>query len=129
MTDPGQGTKADTSRWPVEIRLKKAEKVLEIDFDDGRSFSFPAEFLRVYSPSAEVTGHGPGQRVIVAGRRHVGIMELVPVGNYAVQIKFDDLHDTGIYSWDYFYELGETQDELWQQFLDDLEAKGLSRDP
>ncbi len=129
MTDPGQGTKADTSRWPVEIRLKKAEKVLEIDFDDGRSFSFPAEFLRVYSPSAEVTGHGPGQRVIVAGRRHVGIMELVPVGNYAVQIKFDDLHDTGIFSWAYFYQLGETQDELWQQFLDDLEAKGLSRDP
>ncbi len=113
----------------MEIRLKKAEKVLEIDFDDGRAFSFPAEFLRVYSPSAEVTGHGPGQRVIVAGRRHVGIMELIPVGNYAVQIKFDDLHDTGIYSWDYFYQLGETQDGLWQEFLDDLEAKGLSRDP
>ena len=129
MTDPGQGTKADTNRWPVEIRLKKAEKVLEIDFDDDRSFSFPAEFLRVYSPSAEVTGHGPGQRVIVAGRRHVGIMELIPVGNYAIQIKFDDLHDTGIYSWDYFYEMGETQDELWQEFLDALEAKGLSRDP
>ena len=129
MTDPGQGTKADTNRWPVEIRLKKAEKVLEIDFDDDRSFSFPAEFLRVYSPSAEVTGHGPGQRVIVAGRRHVGIMELIPVGNYAIQIKFDDLHDTGIFSWDYFYEMGETQDELWQEFLDALEAKGLSRDP
>ena len=126
---PAPGPKTDAARWPVEIRLKKAEKALEIDFDDGRSFSFPAEFLRVYSPSAEVTGHGPGQRVIVAGRRHVGIMELVPVGNYAVQIKFDDLHDTGIYSWDYFYHLGETQDELWQQFLGDLEAKGLSRDP
>ena len=129
MTDPTPGPKTDAARWPVEIRLKKAEKVLEIDFDDGRSFSFPAEFLRVYSPSAEVTGHGPGQRVIVAGRRHVGIMELVPTGNYAVRIKFDDLHDTGIYSWDYFYELGETQDELWQEFLDALEAKGLSRDP
>ncbi len=133
MTDsqpgPQPGPKADAPHWPVEIRLKKAEKVLEIDFDDGRSFSFPAEFLRVYSPSAEVTGHGPGQRVIVAGRRHVGIMELIPVGNYAVQIKFDDLHDTGIFSWDYFYQLGETQDELWQQFLDALEAKGLSRDP
>ncbi len=129
MTDPPPGTKADATHWPVEIRLKKTEKVLEIEFDDGRTFSFPAEFLRVYSPSAEVTGHGPGQRVIVAGRRHVGIMELIPVGNYAVQIKFDDLHDTGIFSWDYFYELGETQDGLWQQFLDDLEAKGLSRDP
>ncbi len=129
MTDPQPGTKTDAAHWPVEIRLKKAEKVLEIDFDDGRSFSYPAEFLRVYSPSAEVTGHGAGQRVIVAGRRHVGIMELIPVGNYAVQIKFDDLHDTGIFSWDYFSELGETQDELWQQFLDALEAKGLSRDP
>ena len=129
MTDPQPGTKTDAAHWPVEIRLKKAEKVLEIDFDDGRAFSFPAEFLRVHSPSAEVTGHGPGQRVIVAGRRHVGIMELVPVGNYAVQIKFDDLHDTGIFSWDYFYQLGETQDGLWRQFLDDLEAKGLSRDP
>ncbi len=129
QSGPRPGAKTDTARWPVEIRLKQAEKALEIDFDDGRTFSFPAEFLRVYSPSAEVTGHGPGQRVIVAGRRHVGIMELVPVGNYAVQIKFDDLHDTGIFSWDYFYQLGETQDELWQQFLDDLEAKGLSRDP
>ena len=133
MTDPQPGpqpgAKTDAAHWPVEIRLKKAEKVLEIDFDDGRSFSFPAEFLRVHSPSAEVTGHGPGQRVIVAGRRHVGIMELEPVGNYAVQIKFDDLHDTGIFSWDYFYQLGETQDGLWQRFLDDLEAKGLSRDP
>ncbi len=129
MTDSQPGTKADAAHWPVEIRLKKAEKVLEIDFDDGRAFSFPAEFLRVHSPSAEVTGHGAGQRVIIAGRRHVGIMELIPVGNYAVQIKFDDLHDTGIFSWDYFYQLGETQDGLWQQFLDDLEAKGLSRDP
>jgi DUF971 family protein len=129
MTDPQPGAKADAARWPVEIRLKQAEKVLEIDFDDGRGFSFAAEFLRVHSPSAEVTGHGPGQRVIVAGRRHVGIMELVPVGNYAVQIKFDDLHDTGIFSWDYFYHLGEIQDELWRQYLDDLEAEGLGRDP
>ncbi len=129
MTDSQPGPKTDVAHWPVEIRLKKAEKVLEIDFDDGRSFSFPAEFLRVYSPSAEVTGHGPGQRTIVAGRRHVGIMELIPVGNYAVQIKFDDLHDTGIFSWDYFYHLGEIEDELWLQYLDDLEAKGLSRDP
>jgi DUF971 family protein len=133
MTDsqsgPRPGAKTDAARWPVEIRLKQAEKVLEIDFDDSKSFSFAAEFLRVHSPSAEVVGHGPGQRTIVAGRRHVGIMELIPVGNYAVQIKFDDLHDTGIFSWDYFYHLGETQDELWLQYLDDLEAEGLSRDP
>ncbi len=113
----------------LEIRLKKAEKILEVDFDDGTSFQYPVEFLRVLSPSAEVVGHGPGQGVTVAGRRHVGIMELEPVGNYAVRIKFDDLHDTGIYSWQYLHELGMDQDTLWQGYLDALEAEGLSRDP
>ena len=119
----------DTLHWPIEIRLKKAEKVLEIDFDDGRTFRYPAEFLRVESPSAEVMGHGPGQKQIVAGRRHVGIMELKPEGNYAIRIVFDDLHDTGIYSWRYLRELGERQEELWQAYLNALEARGLSRDP
>lgn len=119
----------DTLYWPVEIRLKQAEKILEIDFDDGRTFRYPAEFLRVESPSAEVMGHGPGQKQIVAGRRHVGIMELKPEGNYAIRIVFDDLHDTGIYSWRYLRELGERQEELWQAYLDALEARGLSRDP
>jgi DUF971 family protein len=115
--------------WPLEIRLSKAEKTLEVDFDNGVTFRFPAELLRVESPSAEVQGHGPSQKTTVAGRRHVGIMGLEPVGNYAIRIKFDDLHDTGIFSWRYLYELGEKQDELWQGYLDALKAKGLSRDP
>jgi DUF971 family protein len=117
------------SRHPVEIRLKRNEKALEIDFDDGRSFRLPAELLRVESPSAEVQGHGQDTKTIVAGRRHVGIMELEPVGNYAIRIKFDDLHDTGLYSWDWLYGLGANQDEIWREYLDALEARGLSRDP
>jgi DUF971 family protein len=121
--DPG------ASARPTEIRLKSAEKRLEIDFDDGASFSLPAELLRVESPSAEVQGHGPSQKQVIAGRRHVGIMELEPVGNYAIRISFDDLHDTGIYSWPYLYKLGQYQDELWQAYLDALEKRGLSRDP
>jgi DUF971 family protein len=118
-----------TGRWPVEIRLKRAERALEIDFDDGRHFRYPAELLRVESPSAEVQGHGPSQKQIVAGRAHVGIMELEPVGNYAIRIKFDDLHDTGIFSWTYLYELGENSEALWAQYLAALAAKGLSREP
>ncbi len=114
---------------PIEIRLKREEKILEVDFEDGKSFGFPAEFLRVESPSAEVRGHGPGQRQTVAGRRHVGILEIESVGNYAIKIKFDDLHDSGIYSWDFLYEMGENQEAIWRQYLDDLEAKNLSRDP
>lgn len=114
---------------PVEIRLKKAEKRLEIDFDDGRRFSYPAEYLRVESPSAEVMGHGPGQKVIIAGRQEVGILELEPVGHYAIKIGFDDLHDTGIFSWDYLYELGTEHDSRWRDYLAALEQKGLSRDP
>lgn len=117
------------AHWPTEIRLKTAERALEVDFDNGVSFRFPAEFLRVESPSAEVQGHDPSQKQIVAGRRQVGIMELEPVGNYAVRIKFDDLHDTGIYSWAYLYQLGERQDALWQTYLQALAARGLSRDP
>jgi len=114
---------------PKEIRLKTAEKTLEIDFDDGRSFAYPAEFLRVESPSAEVMGHGPGQKKIVPGRRHVGIMGLDPVGNYAIRINFDDMHNTGIYSWGYLHEIGERMDELWRKYLGELEVRGLSRDP
>jgi DUF971 family protein len=118
-----------TRHWPLEIRYKSAEKAVEIDFDDGKSFRYPAEFLRVESPSAEVQGHSPDQKQIVAGRKHVGIVNIEPVGNYAVKIHFDDLHDTGIFSWAYLRELGERQDELWQHYLDALEAKGLSREP
>ncbi len=114
---------------PVEIRLIKAEKRLEVDFDDGARFSYPAELLRVESPSAEVQGHGPNQKTIVAGRRHVGIMEVEAVGHYAVRIKFDDLHDTGLYSWDYLRHLGQNQDAIWRDYLSALEQKGLRRDP
>ena len=116
-------------RRPREIRLKSAERALEIEFDDDRRFHYPAEFLRVESPSAEVKGHGPGQRKVVAGRRHVGIIAIEPVGNYALRITFDDLHDTGIYSWSYLYELGERREERWRAYLADLAERGLSRDP
>ncbi|WP_207484746.1 gamma-butyrobetaine hydroxylase-like domain-containing protein [Arenibaculum pallidiluteum] len=127
--EPQQEERRTVPRWPVEIRLRQAEKRLEVDFDDGRSFSFPAELLRVESPSAEVQGHGPGQKQIVAGRSQVGILAVEPVGNYAIRIRFDDLHDTGIFSWRYLYELGERQDEIWATYLRELEARGLSRDP
>lgn len=119
----------ETEHWPVEIRVRRKDKVLEIDFDDGRSFTLPAELLRVESPSAEVMGHGPGQKRIVPGRRHVGIMEVERNGNYAIRIRFDDLHDTGIYSWRYLRELGENRDAIWQRYVEALEAQGLSRDP
>lgn len=117
-----------TRHRPTEIRLKKEEKVLEIDFDDGKSFRLNAEYLRVESPSAEVQGHGQDKR-IVPGRKQVAITGVEPVGNYAVKITFDDLHDTGIYSWDTLYDLGENHDEIWQTYLDALAAHGLSRDP
>ena len=114
---------------PTEIRLKKAEKLLEVDFDDGKCFSLPAELLRVESPSAEVQSHSVDGKVTIAGRRHVGIIEVEAVGNYAIRIVFDDLHDTGIFSWDYLYQLGENLDRYWHDYLAALEAKGLSRDP
>lgn len=125
MSDP----RFDTQFRPVEIRYRKEEKKIEVDWDDGKTMSYPAEFLRVVSPSAEVQGHGPGQKQLVPGRRHVGIMAIEPVGNYAVRIKFDDLHDTGIYSWAYLREIGEGYDAIWAEYVAALEAKGLSRDP
>ena len=118
-----------TVRWPVELRLKKAEKVLEISFDDGSRFRFPAEYLRVESPSAEVQGHGPGQKTLVPGRAHVGIIGLEPVGNYAVRIIFDDLHDTGIYSWSYLHQLGAEHEKRWRAYVEALAGNGLSREP
>jgi DUF971 family protein len=120
---------SDAGPWPTELRLKRAEKRLDIEFDNGKRFSLPAEYLRVESPSAEVQGHGPGDKVIVPERAHVGILELEPVGNYAVRIKFDDLHDTGIYSWDYLYQLGVEHDKRWPTYLTALAARGLSREP
>ena len=128
MTDAGEEG-LETAHWPSEIRYISGERRLEIDFDNGVTFSYPAEFLRVESPSAEVQGHGPGQKQLVHGRREVGILAVEPVGNYAVRIKFDDLHDTGIYSWKYLYRLGERQSEIWNDYQAALAAKGLSRDP
>lgn len=131
MSDSERGLTEDpgTRHWPTEIRYLSEGKRLEVDFDNGVHFSYPAEYLRVESPSAEVQGHGPGQKQLVSGRRHVGIMELEPVGNYAVKIKFDDLHDTGIFSWAYLYELGEQQEARWADYLRALEASGQKRDP
>lgn len=117
------------AHWPTEIRLKQAEKRLEVVFDDGRSFSYPAELLRVESPSAEVMGHSPNQKQVVAGRQHVGILGIEPVGHYAIRIKFDDMHDSGIFSWQYLRHLGENQEQIWRDYLAALEARGLSRDP
>jgi DUF971 family protein len=115
--------------WPTELRLKQAEKLLEITFDDGKRFRLPAEYLRVESPSAEVQGHGPGQRQLVHGRAQVGIRAVEPVGNYAVRLVFDDLHDTGIFSWRYLYQLGVEQDRRWRDYIAALDKAGVSREP
>lgn len=122
---PGFGT----LRRPVEIRLNRREKRLEVDFEDGARFSYTAEYLRVLSPSAEVQGHTPDQRRTVAGRRDVGVVGLEPIGSYAVRIQFDDLHDSGIYTWNYLYELGVERESRWAGYLAELQEKGLSRDP
>ncbi|MDR3440662.1 DUF971 domain-containing protein [Telmatospirillum sp.] len=114
---------------PTEIRYDKASHVLDIAFDDGAHFHLPAELLRTQSPSAEVQGHSPDERKLVSGRRHVGIIGIEPVGNYAVRLVFDDLHDSGLYSWSYLYHLGQDQDEIWQAYLSEIAAAGLSREP
>ena len=114
---------------PTEIRLRRAEKLLEIDFDDGSAFVLPAEYLRVESPSAEVQGHGPNERKTIAGRRQVAMLGLEQVGNYAVRILFDDQHDTGIFSWEYLHELGRERTNKWHAYLDALKRQGLTRDP
>ncbi len=114
---------------PTEIRLDRAAKTLHVTFDDGTAFALPAEYLRVESPSAEVQGHNPSQKQTVAGRRHVGIIGIEPVGHYAVRLIFDDLHDSGIYSWDYLHEMGRKQATKWAGYLAALDARGLSRDP
>jgi DUF971 family protein len=113
---------------PTEIKLHQASHVLEIAFNDSRTFRLPYEYLRVYSPSAEVRGHGPGQEVLQVGKRDIAIKEVEPVGRYAIRPTFSDGHDTGIYSWDYLYDLGTRQDELWQRYLDRMAAAGASRD-
>lgn len=114
---------------PTEIKLHQQSRMLEIAFGDDECYQLPYELLRVYSPSADVSGHGPGQEVLQTGKKYVGISELIPVGSYAVQINFDDGHDTGLYTWEYLYNLGKNQAALWQDYLDRLGAAGASREP
>ncbi|THF64767.1 DUF971 domain-containing protein [Pseudothauera nasutitermitis] len=114
---------------PTAITLHRGSRVLEIAFADGSTFRLPFEFLRVYSPSAEVRGHGPGQEVLQQGKRDVEVLGLEPVGNYALKPSFSDGHDSGLYSWDYLYDLGRRQDALWQEYLARLEREGGTRDP
>ena len=117
-----------SERIPTEIKLHQTSRLMELSFTDGRNFRLPYEYLRVYSPSAEVRGHGPGQEVLQTGKRNIEIRSLEAVGSYAVQPVFSDGHSTGIYSWDYLYELGENQERLWSEYLARLEAAGGSRD-
>ena len=119
----------DMKRWPTELRLAKDKRTLHVTFDDGLQFDLPAEYLRVTSPSAEVQGHSPSERKTVPGKKDVAIIGVEPVGNYAVKLRFDDMHDTGLYGWDYLYELGANHAEKWQNYLAELDAKGLSREP
>ena len=114
---------------PTDIRLHKVSRVLELTFEDGARFELPAEYLRVYSPSAEVQGHGPGQEVLQVGKEDVGIDNIEPIGHYAIKLMFDDNHSTGLYSWDYLYELGTTYEARWKAYLDRLEAAGQKRRP
>jgi len=120
-------SQAENQPWPTEIRLQKGRATLSVAFDNGEAFALPAEYLRVKSPSAEVQGHAPEERKTVGGKRNVQILEVLPVGNYAVRLVFDDLHSTGIYSWDYLRDLGRNQAAYWQDYLDELAAKGMSR--
>lgn len=117
-----------TDAWPTEIRVGKDKAGITVSFDDGSQFTYSAEYLRVMSPSAEVQGHSPDQRVTVGGKKHVRIVNVEPVGNYAVRIVFDDGHDTGLYAWSYLHELGREAEERWAQYLEELEEKGLGRE-
>ncbi len=113
--------------WPTELRLHKDRKILTAAFDNGESFDLSAEYLRVRSPSAEVQGHSPAERRVVAGKRDVQILEVQPVGNYAVRLIFDDTHSTGIFSWDYLFELGRNRETYWREYIDELRDKKLAR--
>jgi DUF971 family protein len=113
--------------WPTELRLHKDRRTLTVAFDSGETFDLSAEYLRVRSPSAEVQGHSPDERKTVAGKKDVAILEVRPIGNYAVRLVFDDLHSTGIYSWDYLFGLGRNLESNWQEYLDELAGKGLAR--
>ena len=121
------GLKAD-SPTPTALTVHSQSRILEVAFSDGAAFKIPFELMRVYSPSAEVQGHGPGQEVLQTGKREVGVVELEPIGNYAVKPVFSDGHDTGIFSWDYLYHLGADQDQLWAEYKRRLQAAGANRD-
>ncbi|MEJ2518216.1 MAG: DUF971 domain-containing protein [Methyloceanibacter sp.] len=123
MSPPG----TETATWPTELKLDKDKRVLTVAFDDGAQFALPAELLRVLSPSAEVQGHSPEQRVTVPGKKNVRIVQMEPVGTYAVRITFDDGHNTGLYMWDYLRDLGENQEARFRSYLNELAEKGLSR--
>jgi DUF971 family protein len=120
---------ADNQIWPSELRLHKDRKTLTVTFGGGESFDLPAEYLRIKSPSAEVQGHSPDQRITVPGKKNVEIIEVLPVGNYAVRLVFDDMHSTGIYGWDYLHELGHNRAKYWQDYLGELAAQNLTREP
>ncbi len=120
---------SEQTPWPTELRLRKGHRTLHVTYDNGETYDLDAEYLRVRSPSAEVQGHTPDQRKTVAGKQNVAILEVLPVGNYAVRIVFDDLHSTGIFSWTYLRELGRNYGTYWPDYLDELKAKGLSRAP
>jgi DUF971 family protein len=120
---------ASNSAWPTELRLRKDRKILVVRFDHGESYELPAEYLRIRSPSAEVQGHSPAERRVVAGKRDVQIIEVHPVGNYAVRLVFDDLHSTGIFTWDYLLELARNHESYWNEYLGELQEKRLSRAP
>ncbi len=114
---------------PTEITLHQQSRILEIAFDDGARYKLPFEFLRVYSPSAEVRGHGPGQEVLQTGKRNVVITAVDPIGTYAIKLTFDDGHDSGLYSWEYLHDLGQHMDAMWNDYLENLKAANASRDP
>lgn len=120
---------SEQQRWPSEVRLHKDRKALTVSFDSGETFELPAEYLRVKSPSAEVQGHSAAQRQTVGGKKDVTVLDVVTVGNYAVRLVFDDTHSTGIFTWDYLHELGANRDAYWRGYLDELAAKGMSREP
>lgn len=120
---------ANISHWPTAIDMDKAAKTLTVSFESGETFTLPAELLRVESPSAEVQGHSPHEKKTIPGKKNVGFIDLEAVGRYAVKVVFDDMHDSGLFTWDYLYELGHNQAEIWQRYLDALAAQGLSRDP
>jgi DUF971 family protein len=120
---------ADTKPWPTELRLRKGGQTLLVSFESGETFELPAELLRVRSPSAEVQGHSPAERQTVPGKRNVAIIAVHPIGNYAVRLDFDDLHASGIFSWEFLLDCGRNRDRYFHEYLNELAAKGLSRDP